>query len=252
MHYVMEACAENNITFLVLDRPNPNGFYVDGPVLDTNFNSFIGMHPVPIVHGMTIAEYACMINGEGWLKNGIQCRLKYVTVDNYNHTYFYSLPVNPSPNLPNMNAVYLYPTLCLFEGTTISVGRGTDKPFQIIGHPKIADGNYTFTPKSIAGVSIKPPYEGIECKGFNISTFGEIFIKSKKQIYLFWLIGMYQQLSNKEKFFTPFFDKLAGNSILREQIIKGVSEDKIRESWQPALVKYKKMRKKYLLYPDFE
>ncbi len=252
MHYMMEACAENKIHFIVLDRPNPNGFYIDGPVLDTNLRSFVGMHPVPIVHGMTMAEYACMINGEGWLKNGIQCSLSYVTVFNYNHTYFYTLPVSPSPNLPNMNAVYLYPSLCLFEGTVVSIGRGTELPFQIIGHPLVNDGNYSFTPVSIPGVCLDPPYKGIQCKGYNISTFGEVYIRNSKKIYLFWLIGMYQKLPDKKNFFTPFFDKLAGTKELRQQITDSISEDKIRESWQSSLSKYKKTRKKYLLYPDFE
>jgi len=252
MHYMMEACAENNITFLVLDRPNPNGFYIDGPVLDTTLKSFVGIHPVPIVHGMTLAEYACMINGEEWLKNGIHCKLKYVTVSNYNHTYFYKISVNPSPNLKNMNAIYLYPSLCLFEGTIVSVGRGTDKPFQVIGHPLVKDGNYSFTPVSIPSECEEPPYKNVLCKGYEISTFGEVFIKNSRQLYLYWLIGMYQQYPDKEKFFSLFFDKLAGTTALREQIIKGESEENIRKSWQPGINKFKKIRKKYLLYPDFE
>jgi len=251
MHYVMEACAENNIKFIVLDRPNPNGYYIDGPIREEKFKSFIGMHPVPVVHGMTIAEYACMVNGEGWLKNGIKCDLKYVTVDNYNHTYYYQLPIKPSPNLPNMNSVYLYPSLCLFEGTVISVGRGTDLPFQIIGHPEL-DGTYSFTPKSIPGVATNPPHEGVKCMGYNLSNFAEVYVRNLSQLYIFWLMGTYDKAPDKTKFFSSSFDKLAGTSKLREQIIAGVKEEDIRKSWQADIVKFKKIRKKYLLYPDFD
>ncbi|OPZ98952.1 MAG: hypothetical protein BWY70_01102 [Bacteroidetes bacterium ADurb.Bin408] len=251
MHYVMEACAENKKTCLVLDRPNPNGFYVDGPVLEKELKSFIGMHPVPIVHGMTIAEYAQMINGEGWLKNGIKCDLKFVKVDNYNHTYFYILPVKPSPNLPNMNAVYLYPSLCLFEGTVMSIGRGTDKPFQVIGHPDFKIGTYTFTPESRPEAK-EPPCMGKKCKGYDLTDFAELFIKNYKQIYLFWLMGAYENMPNKDKFFNSTFDKLAGTALLKKQIIEGVKEEDIKKSWQPALDNFKKIRKKYLLYTDFE
>lgn len=251
MHYVMEACAENKKTVLVLDRPNPNGFYVDGPVLEKELKSFIGMHPVPIVHGMTIAEYAQMINGEGWLKNGIKCDLKFVKVENYNHTYFYILPVKPSPNLPDMNAVYLYPSLCLFEGTVMSIGRGTDKPFQVIGHPDFKIGTYTFTPQSRPEAK-QPPCMGKKCNGYDLTDFAELFIKNYKQIYLFWLMGVYENMPDKDKFFSNTFDKLAGTPLLKKQIIEGVKEEDIKKSWQPALDNYKKMRKKYLLYTDFE
>ncbi len=251
MHYVMEACAENDIHFIVLDRPNPNGFYVDGPVLKPEFKSFVGMHPVPIVHGMTIAEYALMINGEGWLKNGIQCNLSYVRVENYNHTYYYQLPIRPSPNLPNMKAIYLYPSLCLFEGTTVSLGRGTDKPFQVIGHPKITSGTYSFTPRSMPGAQ-NPPHLGKKCYGFDLSDFGKVFMKNYKKIYLHWLIELYNELSGHDNFFNNFFDRLAGTDLLRKQIIDGLSAEEIRATWQNDINQFKKIRKKHLLYPDFE
>ncbi|MDD3877709.1 MAG: DUF1343 domain-containing protein [Bacteroidales bacterium] len=251
LHYVMEACAENNITLLILDRPNPNGFYVDGPVLEPQFKSFVGMHPVPIVHGMTIAEYALMINGEGWLKDGIKANIKFVTVDNYNHTYFYVLPIKPSPNLPNMNAVYLYPSLCLFEGTILSVGRGTEKPFQIFGHPELRAGSYTFTPRSMQG-AMNPPLKDNLCYGFDVSDFAEIFIKNYNEIYLFWLIGAYEEMPQKENLFNNLFDKLAGTDKLRKQIIEGLSETEIKATWQNDIRTFKTIRKRYLLYPDFE
>jgi uncharacterized protein YbbC (DUF1343 family) len=251
MHYVMEACAENKVLFLVLDRPNPNGNYVDGPVLKKEFKTFVGMHPVPIVHGMTIAEYALMINGEGWLTNGIKCDLKYIPVLNYSHKDLYQLKIKPSPNLPNMTSIYLYPSLCWFEGTVISVGRGTDKPFQVIGHPDLKGGDFTFTPRSIKGASLSPPLLGVECNGFDLTTFADYYIRNSKHIYLFWLMEAYKNMNNKENFFNPFFNNLAGNATLQQQIIDGVSEENIRNSWEPELSQYKLMRKKYLLYEDF-
>ena len=252
LHYVMEACAENNIEVLVLDRPNPNGYYVDGPVLDMKFSSFVGMHPVPIVHGMTMAEYALMINGEKWLKNGIQCKLQTIVVNNYNHTDCYSLPVKPSPNLLSMNAIYLYPSLCLFEGTIISVGRGTKKPFQILGHPKMDTTVFSFTPRAIIGMSSNPPYKDKRCFGYDLSYYSLNILRNDKKINLFWLIDLYHRLSAKTEFFTPFFDKLAGSDLLRNQIIAGKTEEEIRNSWQADLQKFKEIRKKYLLYADFE
>ncbi|NTW34383.1 MAG: DUF1343 domain-containing protein [Bacteroidetes bacterium] len=251
MTYVMEACAENNIEFIILDRPDPNGFYVDGPVLEKKYTSYVGLHPVPIVYGMTIAEYALMVNGEGWLTNGIKCNLKYITVNNYNHTYFYNLPIPPSPNLPNMNSVYLYPSLGLFEGTIISVGRGTDFPFQVIGHPDLKNTNFSFTPVSKAGAK-KPPFMGIKCNGFKLDDFANTFLKNLNQIYLFWLTESYQNVQDKQSFFNSYFEMLAGTATLRQQIISGVSEENIRKSWQSGINKFKKIRKKYLLYPDFE
>jgi len=251
MTYVMEACAENKIEFLVLDRPNPNGYYVDGPVLEKEFSSFVGMHPVPIVYGMTIAEYASMVNEEGWLKNGIKCNLKYITVDSYNHMYYYILPIPPSPNLPNMNSVYLYPSLGLFEGTVISVGRGTDLPFQVIGNPDIKNGNYTFTPVSKAGAT-NPPFIGVKCNGFRLDDFADLYVKNLRHLYLFWLTAIYKDYPDKTNYFNTYFDQLAGTAKLREQIIAGTSEEDIRKSWQSDIDKFKLIRKKYLLYPDFE
>ena len=251
MTYVMEACAENDIPYIVLDRPNPNGFYVDGPVLEDNFKSYVGMHNVPIVYGMTIAEYALMANNEGWLKNGIKCNLKCIPINNYNHTYFYNLSIPPSPNLPNMNSVLLYPSLGLFEGTIISVGRGTDYPFQIIGHPDLQNTNYKFTPKSKPGAKT-PPFMGVECNGYKLDEFANSYLKNINQIYLYWLTETYKNIQDKQSFFNSYFKLLAGNATLQQQIIDGVSEEEIRKSWKNDIIKFKKIRKKYLLYPDFE
>ncbi|NVN94966.1 MAG: DUF1343 domain-containing protein [Bacteroidetes bacterium] len=252
LHYVMEACAKNKIQLLLLDRPNPNGYYIDGPVLDMKFSSFVGMHAVPIVHGMTIGEYASMINGEKWLKNGIQCKLKIITVSNYKHSDFYNLHIKPSPNLLNMSAIYLYPTLCLFEGTVVSVGRGTMKPFQILGHPKLDSCLFTFIPTSIKGMSTEPPFKNKLCCGYDLSDYSINILKNNRKLNLFWLIDLYKRISEKSEFFTPFFDKLAGTDMLRKQIIAGKTEEEIRKSWQADLIKFKTIRKKYLLYPDFE
>jgi uncharacterized protein YbbC (DUF1343 family) len=249
--YVMEACAENNIPLIVLDRPNPNGFYVDGPVLEIAFASFIGLHPVPVVYGMTIGEYATMVNREKWLKDGKQCSLTIIKCGNYTHNSRYQLPVNPSPNLQDMKAVYLYPSLCLFERTVVSVGRGTDNPFKVFGHPKFTSGTYSFTPQPIEGVSEDPLLKGQLCYGKNLTNEAES-IKANGKIQLSWLIEAYKNLNSKTEFFTKNFDKLAGNSKLREQIIGGKTETEIRKSWQPELDSFKKIRKKYLLYPDFE
>ena len=251
MTYVMEACAENNIEFFILDRPNPNGYYIDGPVLEKEFSSYVGLHPVPIVYGMTVAEYALMVNEEGWLKNGIKCKLKYIKVSNYNHFYFYNLPIPPSPNLPNMSAVYLYPSLGLFEGTVMSVGRGTDFAFQVIGHPDLKSNNFSFTPESRNGAT-NPPFKKVKCNGFNLDNFASIYLKNLRSIYLYWLIATYKELSDKTKYFNSYFDKLAGTSKLRQQIIAGVSEEEIHKSWKSDIDKFKIIRKKYLLYPDFE
>lgn len=249
--YVMESCAEQNIALLVLDRPNPHGYYVDGPVLQSEFTSFVGLHKIPIVHGMTVAEYARMVNNEGWLKNGIRCKLEWIKVEGYTHSSRYNLPVRPSPNLPDMESIYLYPSLCLFEGTPVSVGRGTDKPFKIIGHPAYKKGNFSFTPVSLKGISENPPHKGLKCNGIDLSNYAED-IKLNGQIRLEWLIEMYKSLGTEVRFFEGFFNKLAGNSTLREQIISGKTEAQIRESWQSDLNAFKKIRKKYLLYPDFE
>ena len=252
MHYVMEAAAEADIPVIVLDRPNPNGYFIDGPVLEEEFKSFVGMHPVPIVYGMTIGEYARMINGEGWLKNGIRCDLTVIELENYDHETEYELPVAPSPNLPNMDAVYLYPSLCLFEGTDVSVGRGTDWPFQVIGKPGFEEGKFTFTPRSIPGVAPNPPYEGKACKGFKLTTFCNEYIRDSGEIYLYWLTGFYNKSDNQSDFFNNYFDKLAGTDKLRKQVKNGVSVSKIEKSWQDDLEEFKQIREKYLLYKDFQ
>ncbi len=251
LHYVMEACAENNKQVIVLDRPNPNGYYIDGPVLEDAYKSFLGMHNVPLVYGMTIAEYAQMVNGEAWLKGGIKCDLKVITLGNYVHSDLYELPIKPSPNLPNMASVYLYPSLGLFEGTVVSVGRGTDKPFQIIGHPTLTKSNYTFTPEPKPG-AMEPKYKGRLCKGFNLSDFGAEYIKNSKKIYLYWLIGTYENTPDKATFFDQNFNYHAGNAALQEQIKEGKAEDAIRSTWTDGIKKFKIIRKKYLLYKDFE
>jgi len=249
LHYVMEACAENNIELMILDRPNPNGYTVDGPVLDTAYRSFVGMHPVPITHGMTIAEYAQMINGEGWLKNHIQCKLKIIKVANYMHSSTYQLPVNPSPNLNTNQSVLLYPSLCLFEGTSLSVGRGTLVPFQEIGHPLLKGKyRYSFTPVSIPGMSEEPPQKKQVCYGIDLRNYDTNIIIKSGHINLSWLIELYRAFPDKQHFFNTYFTKLAGNEELRKQIEAGKSEAEIRHSWEPALSIYKAMRRKYLLY----
>lgn len=251
LHYVMEACAENNKSLIVLDRPNPNGYYIDGPVMEDAYKSFLGMHSVPIVYGMTIGEYAQMINGEGWLKAGVKCNLKVITIGNYTHKDLYELPVKPSPNLPNMSSVYLYPSLGLFEGTVVSMGRGTDLPFQVIGHPTLQKANYTFTPQPKPG-AMEPKYKGQVCNGYNLSEFGEEYLKELKYIYLFWLIGTYQNTPDKTNFFDDNFKYHAGNATLQKQIKDGATEEEIRKSWQEGIKRFKIIRKKYLLYTDFE
>jgi len=249
---VMEACAESNIPIIILDRPNPNGHYIDGPVLEKKHASFIGMHEIPIVHGMTIAEYALMVNGEGWLTQNLKCDIKYVKLINYNHNSLYHLPIKPSPNLSEMGAVYLYPSLCLFEGTIISIARGTEFPFQAYGHPGFKDAPFSFTPVSLPGISMDPPHKGKLCKGYDLRSFGKNYFCNHRQIYLFWLISAYTELGSKPDFFNSGFDRLAGTSSLREQIIAGKTEEEIRATWQEGIEKFKKIRNKYLLYPDFE
>lgn len=250
MHYVMEACAESEIAFLVLDRPNPNGNYVDGPILQAEAKSFIGMHPIPVVHGMTVAEYAQMINGEGWLKGGLVCDLSYVLCDNYTHDSYYNLPVKPSPNLPNNRAIILYPSLCFFEGTNASVGRGTNTQFQVYGHPDFSKGNYSYTPKSMPGAK-SPKHKGKFCKGFSLTNELPEDLHQVKQLNLSYLIDFYQDFPDKNDFFLKnlFFDKLAGGKTLREQIIAGKTETEIRASWEDGLSNFKKIRGQYLLYP---
>ncbi|MCD6065901.1 MAG: hypothetical protein K0S33_727 [Bacteroidetes bacterium] len=250
MSYCMEACAENNKPFVVLDRPNPNGYYIDGPVLDPKWKSFLGLHPVPLVYGMTCGEYAQMVNGEGWLAEGKKCNLTVIPLINYTHQVSYELPVKPSPNLPNMTAVYLYPSLGLFEGTIMSVGRGSDWPFQVVGHPALKNYKMTFTPKPTAGAK-NPKYEGLECKGFDLRVFGDEVIKVSRQLYLFWLIETYAELKRPD-FFDENFNYHAGNDLLQKQIKEGKTEEEIRKSWKADIDKFKLVRKKYLLYKDFE
>jgi uncharacterized protein YbbC (DUF1343 family) len=251
MSNVMEACAEQKKTFLILDRPNPNGYYVDGPVLEMANKSFVGIHPVPLVYGMTIGEYAQMVNGEKWLANGIQANLKIISCEKYGHSDWYQLPVAPSPNLPNMSSIYLYPSLCLFEGTVMSMGRGTDLPFQVVGHPKLKNAAYQFTPTSRAGAK-NPPYAGQLCYGHNLQDFALLYVRDYKGIYLYWLMSCYKDMPDQPTFFNSFFTRLAGTKTLQEQIIAGKSEEAIKSSWRPDLLKFKEIRKKYLLYEDFE
>lgn len=250
MHYVMQACAEKGIPFMVLDRPNPNGHYVDGPIRQEGFKSFVGMHPVPIVHGMTIGEYARMVNEEGWLGEGLSCELTVIACDNYSHQTVYELPVKPSPNLPNNRSIYLYPSLCLFEGTTVSVGRGTNTQFQVYGHPNYKVGDYEFTPIPREGAKY-PKHQDQKCIGYNLSNIPEEYLQTKHGFSLKYLIGFYNTFPDKEAFFLKnnFFDKLAGTDQLRKQIIAGKSSETIRESWAGDLALFKKIRTKYLLYP---
>lgn len=250
MSNCMDAAAEFKKTFIVLDRPNPNGYYIDGPVLDPAFKSFLGMHQVPLVYGMTCGEYAQMVNGEGWLSNKLKCDLKVIPVIGYTHFDMYQLPVKPSPNLPNMKAVYLYPSLGLFEGTIMSVGRGTDFPFQVVGHPDLKNGDFTFTPHPTDGAK-NPKYNGQLCRGHDLRDFADSYIKDCKQVYLLWLSGTYKQLK-RDDFFDENFNYHAGNAKLQDQIKQGIPETKIQLSWQADISKFKEIRKKYLLYKDFE
>jgi len=277
----MESAIEHNIPLMVLDRPNPNGHYVDGPVLEPKFKSFIGMQPVPVVYGMTIGEYAQMILGEGWLskealdhyqKNVLAAiyppgakyfQLTVIPNGNYTHKSLYELPVKPSPNLPEIQSIYWYPSTCFFEGTVLSEGRGTEKPFQIFGHPSLPKNLYSFTPVSREGAK-EPKLKDQLCYGWNLAgTPKEVLKKVDNKLQLNWLILAYKLFPNKENFFLSakkekltdtdyFFNKLAGNSTLMQQIKQGVSESDIRKSWQPKLKQFKTIRKKYLLYPDFE
>jgi uncharacterized protein YbbC (DUF1343 family) len=242
LHYIMEACAENNILLLILDRPNPNGSIVDGPVLEKEFTSFVGMHPIPVLHGMTIGEYAQMINGEKWLKSGLTCKLTVIPCSYYNRNMHYSLPVKPSPNLPNDQAINLYPSLCFFEGTNVSVGRGTEKQFQIYGSPYLPKSDFSFVPKPNIGAQ-NPVYNGEICFGEDLTNQPEV-----RRLELKWLIKAYTATANKSKFFNPFFTKLAGTRKLQQQIETGASESEIRKSWETGLEQFTKMRKKYLIY----
>ena len=244
MHYMMEACAEQKKKLIILDRPNPNDF-VDGPFNRKPGQSFVAMHAIPAAHGLTVAELALMINGEKWLTNQLTCDLEIITLKNWKHNQPYILPVKPSPNLPNQQAIELYPSLCFFEGTAISVGRGTAFPFQVLGNPLLKDLQFTFTPVTIKGVAVKPPHEGKLCYGLDLRN-----AKQERKINLQYLIKLYQDYPEKEKFFTDYFNILAGNPDLRLAIEQGKSEEEIRAQWQPELMAYKTIRKKYLLYPE--
>lgn len=242
MHYVMEACAESNKKLIILDRPNPNAF-VDGPINEKPGQSFVAMHAIPIAHGLTVGELARMINGEGWLTNKISCELEIINVQNWKRSDGYSLPVKPSPNLPNDQAIKLYPSLCLFEGTVISLGRGTPYPFQVLGNPELKNMSFEFTPVTIKGVAVKPPHENKRCYGIDLRE-----VEVKRNIDLSYLITMYQAYPEKEKFFIPYFDILAGTLTLKQQIKDGLTEEQIRNSWKKGLEEFKAKREKYLMY----
>jgi len=250
LHYIMEAGAEQHIPVIILDRPNPNGNYIDGPVLQKKYRSFVGLHPVPVVYGMTIGEYAKMINGEKWLKSGVKVKLKVIPLTNYTHRSFYSLPVKPSPNLPNDRAIALYPSLAFFEGTVISAGRGTKKPFQLYGAPKYKVKKFSFIPKSRPGANY-PKFKGRKCYGVDLSKVNIQKIRAKQKLNLSYLQDAYGNYPDKKKFFLKnrFMDKLAGSDQLRLQIASGASEKTIRKSWEKDLEEFRHIRKKYLLYP---
>jgi len=250
MHYVMEACGESDTRFLVLDRPNPNGFYVDGPVLDTAYRSFVGMHPIPIVHGMTIAELGRMINDQGWLKDDIRCEYEWVACKNYTHDSLYHLPVAPSPNLPDMRSIYLYPSLGLLEGTVYNVGRGTETPFQVFGHPDMKAGEITYIPRAIKGASTRPKYKGQVCQGIDLRNYPLDSLTRHPRLRLQWVRTALERLPEGD-FFVPFFNYLSGNDQLMKQLKQGISTREIGESWQPQLEAFMQMRKQYLIYEDY-
>ena len=249
MSLVMEACAEMAVPLVVLDRPNPNGHYIDGPVLEEGFESFVGMHKVPVVYGMTIGEYAKMVNGEGWLKDRLSCSLTVIPCKNYDHNTYYNLPIPPSPNLPNIKSILLYPSLCFFEGTSISVGRGTKKQFQVIGHPSFQDEGFSFTPVSSPGAKY-PKHENQTCYGKDLSILTKGSLFDKKQLDLSYLLEAYENFEG-DSFFNGnnFFDKLAGTDRLKEQVKRGRTEEEIRTSWKNDIERFKIVRSKYLIYP---
>lgn len=249
LHYLMRAAAKAELPLLVLDRPNPNGHYVDGPVLDPAFQSFVGMHPVPAVHGMTVGEYARMINGEGWLEEGLQADLRVIPCRYYTHQTPYDLPVPPSPNLPNLRAVYLYPSLCFFEGTVFNEGRGTSRQFQVYGHPDFSGGDYTYVPESRPG-ALHPKLRGQTCRGVNLTHLPPDSLRRLARLDLSHLLRAYEHFPRPDEFFLPnhFIDKLAGSDLLRKQIMEGMTEAEIRAGWQADLAIYRAMREQYLLY----
>ena len=252
LHYVLEAAGENKKEVIVLDRPNPNGHYIDGPVREDEYKSFVGMHPIPIVHGLTVGELANMIVGEGWIEQ--KPNLTVIPCEGYSHGDFYSISVRPSPNLPNDKAIALYPSLCWFEGTEVSVGRGTPYPFQIIGFPGCTAGTYAFTPMDIPGVAMDPPFENKACNGLDLRGGVNADAGRNQKIEISWLLTMYASSPEKNTFFhsNGFFDKLCGTAKLRQMVLAGNTEQEIRASWEPEIQRYKKMRTNYLLYPDFE
>jgi uncharacterized protein YbbC (DUF1343 family) len=252
LQYIMEAGAEQKIPVIVLDRPNPNGHYIDGAILDKSLKSFVGMQPIPTVYGMTIGEYAKMLNEEGWLNQKVKCQLTVIPCLNYNHHLTYDLPVKPSPNLPNLRAIYLYPSLCFFEGTDVSLGRGTNKQFQIYGAPSFPKTDFSFTPAPNEG-SKEPPFKNKICNGWDLSNLKLDDLHQERQINLTYLLNAYKNYPDKNAFFLKgnFFDKLSGTTELRTQLIQGKSADEIRASWQDGLKQFKMIRKKYLLYTDF-
>jgi len=253
MHYIMEACAENNISLWILDRPNPNGHYIDGPVLDPKFTqSMVGLHPIPLVHGMTLGELAMMIKGEKWISKANKLSLFVVPVKHYDHNTEYQLPIAPSPNLPTPASIILYPSLGLFEGTIMSMGRGTQWPFEVLGAPWFHEGKFQFTPKDIPGKAINPPYKGQLCKGLHLDNFAYDYLKDYQKIYLLWMLEMYKSYGSKPEFFNSFFDKLAGTPDLKKQIIEGKTEAEIRASWESKLQQFKKIRRNYLIYAHDE
>ena len=253
----MESCAENNKELLILDRPNPNGYLVDGPILNMELKSGIGQFPIPIAHGMTIAEFAQMINGEGWIPGRLKCKLKIIKVANYNHDMPYALPVKPSPNLNTQQSVMLYPSTCLFEGTILNHGRGTYFPFTIFGSPKLKGiYDFSFTPVSIPGMSETPLHMNETCYGIDLRNYDVEQLRKTKRINIQWMIDLYNSYPEKEKFFDRSYsnqmgsiDRLAGTYDFKKQIMEGKSAKEIQQSWEPGLAKYKTMRKKYLLYP---
>ena len=242
LHYVMEAVGENNKKLIILDRPNPNGHYVDGPILESKYKSFIGMHPIPIVYGMTIGEFGIMINEDGWLKNQIYSDLKVIPIKNYNRKMVYELPIKPSPNLPNKQSINLYPSLCFFEQTPISIGRGTNMQFQVIGSPEWENNDFSFKPISMSGAKYPKHIDQI-CSGIDLRESAYL-----SRINLKWLIDAYNKSKNKSAFFKDGFNKLAGNKMLKEQIIDGLSEKEIKQSWKSGVENFKLMRSKYLIY----
>ena len=247
LHYMMEACAENNITLLILDRPNPNGDYIDGPVLQPAFKSFVGMDPIPVVHGCTIGELAQMINGEKWLANGVTTKLEIIKVANYTHSTKYEPPVRPSPNLPNYLSIRLYPSLCFFEATSVSLGRGTQFPFQVLGFPDPTFGTFSFTPKSLKGMELNPLQKDKVCYGDDFRELKEV-----PRFTLSYFIDWFHKFKNKEEFLTrsQWFNQLMGNDLVLKLILEGKSEAEIRKSWETELSNYNLIRQKYLLYPD--